>query len=88
MVLYAWGGLAASFGIPLILSLKWKGTTKPGVFAGMVVGAITIVVWYNIPLLKNFLYELVPGFTLSLLATWVVSLVTRETGRETPFDSV
>ncbi len=77
LVLYAWGGLAASFGPPLILSLKWKGTTRTGVFAGMIVGAITIVIWYNTPVLKNFLYELVPGFVFSLLATWLVSLATR-----------
>ena len=78
LVLYAWGGLAASFGPPLILSLKWKGTTRFGVFAGMVVGAITIVVWYNIPFLKDFLYELIPGFFFSLLATWSVSLLTKK----------
>ena len=78
LVLYAWGGLAASFGPPLILSLKWNGTTKYGVFAGMVVGAVTIVVWYNVPVLKSFLYELIPGFFLSLFATWLVSLFTRK----------
>jgi sodium/proline symporter len=79
LVLYAWGGLAASFGPPLILSLKWSGTTKLGVFAGMLVGAVTIVVWYNVPVLKGFLYELIPGFFLSLLATWLVSMWTRKT---------
>jgi sodium/proline symporter len=77
LVLYAWGGLAASFGPPLILSLLWRRTTRTGVFAGMVMGAITIVVWYNVPALKAFLYELIPGFGLSLIATWLVSLVTR-----------
>jgi Na+/proline symporter len=77
LVLYAWGGLAASFGPPLILSLLWRRTTRTGVFAGMVMGAITIIVWYNVPALKAFLYELIPGFGLSLIATWLVSLVTR-----------
>ena len=77
LVLYAWGGLAASFGPPLILSLKWRGTTKHGVLAGMIVGAVTIVVWYNVPALKGFLYELIPGFFFSLLATWAVSLITQ-----------
>jgi len=80
LVLYAWGGLAASFGPPLILSLLWRRTTRTGVFAGMVMGAITIVVWYNVPALKAFLYELIPGFGLSLIATWLVSLVTRRSG--------
>ncbi len=78
LVLYAWGGLAASFGPPLILSLLWRRTTKIGVFIGMIIGAITIVVWYNVPALKDFLYELVPGFILSMLATWVASLFTQK----------
>lgn len=78
LVLYAWGGLAASFGPPLILSLLWKRTTKIGTFVGMIVGAVTIVVWYNVPVLKNFMYELIPGFFLSLLATWITSLFTKE----------
>jgi sodium/proline symporter len=78
LVLYAWGGLAASFGPPLILSLLWKRCTKMGVFVGMVVGAVVIVVWYNVPVLKNFMYELIPGFFLSLLATWIVSLFTKQ----------
>ena len=74
LVLYAWGGLAASFGPALILSLRWKRTTKWGVFAGMIVGAATIVIWYNIPALKSLIYELVPGFIFSLIAIVLVSL--------------
>lgn len=74
LVLYAWGGLAASFGPPLILSLRWKRTTKWGVLAGMIVGAVTIVIWYNIPVLKNAIYELVPGFFFSLIAVILVSI--------------
>jgi sodium/proline symporter len=78
LVLYAWGGLAATFGPPLILSLLWRNTTKIGVFTGMIVGAVTIVIWYNVPLLKNFMYELIPGFFLSLITTWIVSLFTKQ----------
>ncbi|RKX70926.1 sodium:proline symporter [candidate division WOR-3 bacterium] len=78
LVLYAWGGLAATFGPPLILSLKWKGTTKWGAFAGMITGAATIVIWYNIPQLKALIYELVPGFFFSLFATYLVSILTKE----------
>jgi sodium/proline symporter len=82
LVLYAWGGLAASFGPPLILSLRWRRTTKWGVLAGMIVGAVTIVVWYNVPFLKNALYELVPGFFFSLIAVIVVSLLGPKPSKE------
>lgn len=42
--------------------------------AGMIVVAVVIVVWYNVPALKGIMYELIPGFFLSLIATWLVSL--------------
>jgi len=76
LVLYAWGGLGAAFGPPILLTLWWKRTTKAGVFAGMLVGTITVIIWYNVTPLHDFLYELIPGFFFSLLATWMVSLST------------
>jgi Na+/proline symporter len=38
LVLFAWGGLGASFGTALILSLCWKRATASGVLAEMVTG--------------------------------------------------
>jgi Na+/proline symporter len=76
LVLYAWGGLAAGLGPPIIMSLRWKRTTKWGILSGMIVGTITIIVWHNIPALKNFCYELVPAFLSSLLIIYIVSLFT------------
>jgi Na+/proline symporter len=77
LVLFAWAGLGASLGPTMILALYWKRTTRAGIFAGLAVGAVTTVVWYLTPALKSRLYELIPAFTLSLLATVVVSLLTR-----------
>ena len=76
LVLYAWAGLGASFGPGLLLTLWWKRTTKQGIWAGMVVGMVTIVIWYNVSILHETLYELIPGFLLALGAVWGVSLVT------------
>ena len=76
LVLYAWAGLGASFGPGLLLTLWWKQTTKEGVWAGMVVGMITSIVWYNVSVLHNMLYELLPAFFLALATVWVVSLAT------------
>lgn len=45
MVAYAWSGLSASFGPPLLLTLWWKRTNGYGVLAGMVMGATTVIVW-------------------------------------------
>jgi sodium/proline symporter len=76
-VLYAWAGLGAAFGPGMVLSLWWKRTTKWGVFWGMVVGSVTTVVWHNVPVLKDFVYELVPAFIFALIAVVVGSLLTK-----------
>ncbi|MGB2804487.1 MAG: sodium/proline symporter, partial [Candidatus Zixiibacteriota bacterium] len=78
LVLYAWAGLGASFGPALLTTLWWKKVTKQGVLAGMIVGTITVLIWYNVPVLKDTLYELIPGFFLSLLSIIIVSLLTQK----------
>ncbi|KAF1020646.1 MAG: Sodium/proline symporter [Paracidovorax wautersii] len=71
MVSYAWAGFGAAFGPVVLLSLFWRGMTRNGALAGIVVGAVTVVVWKQASWLG--LYEIVPGFVLGLLAIWVVS---------------
>lgn len=78
LVLYAWAGLGASFGPALLTTLWWKRVTKWGVFSGMVVGTVTVLIWYNVPVLKNSLYELIPSFFLSLFSIIIVSLLTQK----------
>jgi sodium/proline symporter len=76
LVLFAWGGLGASFGPLLILSLYWKRVTRAGAYAGIVSGAVTVLVWHYVPALSSALYELVPAFFVSLGAVYFVSLAT------------
>ncbi|MGN4445220.1 sodium/proline symporter PutP [Bacillus cereus group sp. MYBK79-1] len=78
LVGYAWAGFGSAFGPAILLSLYWKRTNKWGVLAGMIVGAVVVITWVQIPSLKAAMYEMVPGFFCSLLAVIVVSLVTKE----------
>lgn len=78
LVLYAWAGLGAAFGPGLLLTLWWKGTSKWGVFAGMVVGTVTVIVWKNVPVLDNLIYEIIPGFVFAFLSVVIVSLITKK----------
>ncbi len=71
MVSYAWAGFGAAFGPLIILSVHWKRMTRNGALAGIVVGAVTVLVWKQFGWLG--LYEIVPGFILSGLAIVVVS---------------
>jgi len=75
MVLYAWAGLGAAFGPPLLLALHWRRTSRAGVLAGFISGTVVVIVWYNVPVLHAGLYEMIPGFIVSLAASITLSLV-------------
>jgi sodium/proline symporter len=72
LVSYAWAGFGASFGPVVLISLMWSRMTRNGALAGMLVGAITVILWehYN----WFTLYEIIPGFILASLTIVVVSL--------------
>lgn len=73
----AWAGFGSSFGPVLLLSLYWKRMTKWGALSGMIVGGITVLLWIVLGL-SSFLYEMIPGFSLSLLSVIIVSLLTKK----------
>ncbi|MBM7603783.1 sodium/proline symporter [Metabacillus crassostreae] len=75
LVSYAWAGFGAAFGPVIILSLYWVRMTKWGALAGMVMGALTVIIWSNLGL-SEIMYEIVPGFAASLLAIYLVSIFT------------
>lgn len=76
MVSYAWAGFGAAFGPVVILSLTWPRMTRNGALAGMIVGAVTVLVWKQYGWFD--LYEIVPGFILGLIAIYAVSLAGKE----------
>jgi sodium/proline symporter len=80
LVLFAWAGLGASFGPTSILALYWRRTTRAGVIAGLITGTAITFIWELTPALSSRLYELIPAFAGGLLATVVVSLLTRPPG--------
>jgi len=81
LVSYAWAGFGAAFGPTIILSLFWKRITRNGALAGIIVGAVTVIIWGDFLSGGIFdLYEIVPGFLLNLIVAIVVSLA----GKPTP----
>jgi SSS family solute:Na+ symporter len=82
LVSNAWAGFGAAFGPLLLLSLYWRKMNRFGALASMITGAITVLLWIYLPIdasgqtLSATLYEMVPGFILSLLAAIVVSKLT------------
>jgi sodium/proline symporter len=80
LVLFAWAGLGAALGPTSILALYWKRTTRAGVMAGLVTGTVVTVVWELTPSLNGIVYELIPAFAASALATVLASLATGRRG--------
>ncbi|MCY1160653.1 Sodium/proline symporter [compost metagenome] len=74
LVAYAWAGFGAAFGPLIILSLFWKRMTLNGAIAGIIVGAVTVIVWKN-TMASTGLYEIIPGFIFSFISIIVVSLL-------------
>ena len=90
LVSYAWAGFGASFGPVVLFSLLYRQMTRNGALAGMLVGAITVVVWKELSGGLFDLYELLPGFMFASLAIIIVSKVDKEPGQSVldTFDEV
>ncbi|MFO7931102.1 MAG: sodium/proline symporter PutP [Thermodesulfobacteriota bacterium] len=78
LVAYAWAGFGAAFGPVVILSLFWKRLTRNGALVGMVLGALTVIVWKSLEGGIFDLYEILPGFILCAAAAVAVSLMGAE----------
>jgi len=75
MVAYAWTGLGASFGPPLLFALWWKRTTRWGALAGMLGGMVATIVWQNSEALNVFLDIKAAPVLISAALVVVVSLL-------------
>ncbi|MDR2028772.1 MAG: sodium/proline symporter, partial [Treponema sp.] len=93
LVSNAWAGFGATFGALTLLSLYWRRLNRNGALAGIISGALTVIVWDFIPLIKTGetwtnlgqitgLYSLAPGFGISLFCIVAVSLITKEPVKE------
>jgi sodium/proline symporter len=76
LVSYAWAGFGAAFGPVVLISVMWSRMTRNGALAGMLVGAVTVIVWKQFAWLD--LYEIIPGFLFACIAIVVVSLMGRQ----------
>ncbi|STO97321.1 sodium/proline symporter PutP [Helicobacter canis] len=76
IVSYAWAGFGASFGSVMLFSLFWSRMTRIGAIAGMITGAVVVIVWQNYIAEYIKLYEIVPGFLAASLAIIIASLMT------------
>ena len=96
LVSNAWAGFGAAFGPLVIFSLYWRKMTKNAAIAGMISGAATVLIWIYAPIningesLSSMMYEIVPGFIVSSLVIYIVSVLKPESEEEvlSQFDEV
>lgn len=76
LVAFAWAGFGAAFGPAVLLALYWRKFTAAGAVAGMVAATITVFAWGYNDTLSGLMYEIVPGFAVNLLFSYIVSVAT------------
>lgn len=79
LVSNAWAGFGAAFGPLVLFSLFKREMTRRAALGGMIVGAVTVLLWIYLPVqidgqsLSSWMYEIVPGFILSSITIIVLS---------------
>ncbi len=81
LVSNAWAGFGAAFGPLVLFCLYSKTLNYPAAMTGMVTGAATVIFSISVPVfadgstISDHIYEIVPGFVMSSLSIWIVSLL-------------
>ncbi|MDO4288594.1 MAG: sodium:proline symporter, partial [Eubacterium sp.] len=88
LVSYAWGGFGAAFGPLVLFGLYSKKTTWKSALTGMILGTLTVILWKQTGM-SNFMYEIVPGFAINVLAILIVNRFTKsDAAAEADFDEM
>ena len=79
LVSNAWAGFGAAFGPLVLFCLYKKNLTEKAALWGIITGAATVLFWIYAPVLPDGkaltseVYEIIPGFVVSMATLWVVS---------------
>lgn len=92
LVSHAWAGFGSAFGPLILLSLMWPRMSGWGAVAGLATGALTVISWISLGWNDEFMggegvYEIIPGFIVSWISIYVVSLLTPTTGEHRPIEN-
>ena len=97
LVSNAWAGFGSAFGAVVLLSVFWRRFTYKGALAGVIAGAVTDIIWLvfftttldgmlgegvSTCLVNTGVYELIPGFAVSMLFSVVVTLLDKAPAKE------
>jgi sodium/proline symporter len=75
LVSYAWSGIGSSFGPALLLILFWKRFSRAGVFASLISGTASTVIWKNLFEASTGVSERLASFVFSFAMAVLFSLL-------------
>jgi sodium/proline symporter len=78
LVSYAWSGIGSSFGPALLLILFWKGFSRAGVFASLISGTASTVIWKNFFEASTGVSERLASFVFAFAMAVLFSLLIPE----------
>ncbi len=92
LVSAAWSIFGAAFGPTIVLALFWKRFNEKGAVFGIISGFVVSILWmvlfnfeyygFTSVIVNTNLYEIIPGFVISMLIAVVVSLLTKAPSQE------
>ena len=75
LVSYAWSGIGASFGPAIVLLIFWKKLSRAGVFASLITGTISAVVWKTWLLGPTGISERLASYALAFSMAVIFSII-------------
>lgn len=78
LVSYAWSGIGASFGPAVILLLFWKRFSRAGIYASLITGTLSAIVWKSWLADLTGISERLASYLLAFIAAVVFSLLLPE----------
>lgn len=82
LVSYAWSGIGASFGPAIVLLIFWKKLSRGGVFASLLTGTLSAVIWKTWLLEPTGISERLASYLLAFTMAVVFSLMIPEKTRK------
>lgn len=75
LVSYAWSGIGASFGPAIVLLIFWKRLSRAGVFASLITGTLSAVIWKTWLLEPTGISERLASYLLAFAMAVMFSLI-------------
>ncbi|MBN1820618.1 MAG: sodium/proline symporter [Prolixibacteraceae bacterium] len=82
LVSYAWSGIGASFGPAIVLLIFWKRFSRAGVYASLITGTVSAVVWKTWLLEPTGISERLASYLLAFFMAVVFSLIFPEKDKD------